>query len=203
MNVFVLCTGRSGSTTFAQACGHFTNFTAGHESRSSIIGPSRLDYPDNHIEADHRLTKQLGALEMRYGDNATYVHLLRDRETVARSMARLIDGPMSSVRAFASTVLGRPSLTPEELMPVCLDYVDTVTTNVNAYLVGKSRAFTIHLESPHASFADFAEAIGAEGDLDAAHRELDVQHNQKRDPSYARKKSQFAQIAMYLANRIP
>ena len=28
MNVFGLCTGRSGSTTFTKAAGHITNFTS-------------------------------------------------------------------------------------------------------------------------------------------------------------------------------
>ena len=32
-NVFVLGTGRCGTVTFSAACGHFDNFTAGHESR--------------------------------------------------------------------------------------------------------------------------------------------------------------------------
>ena len=53
--VFVLCTGRCGSTTFARAAAHATNFTAKHESRTYKLGAQRLAYPDNHIEVDNRL----------------------------------------------------------------------------------------------------------------------------------------------------
>ena len=35
-NVFVLCTGRCGSTTFTQACQHIQNYTASHESKISV-----------------------------------------------------------------------------------------------------------------------------------------------------------------------
>ena len=56
MNVFVLCTGRCGSTTFACACRHIENYTAAHESRSHLAGPERFAYPEDHIEVDNRLS---------------------------------------------------------------------------------------------------------------------------------------------------
>ncbi len=56
MDVFVLCTGRCGSTTFIKACAHITNYTAAHESRTGLLGSDRLDYPGKHIEADNRLS---------------------------------------------------------------------------------------------------------------------------------------------------
>ena len=37
MRVFVLCTGRSGSTTFVRACQHIDNYTASHESTAGPI----------------------------------------------------------------------------------------------------------------------------------------------------------------------
>ena len=85
MNIFVLNTGRCGSTTFIKACQHIQNFTASHESRSVFTGNQRLAYPRNHIEADNRLSWFLGKLDQEYGDNAVYVHLLRDRAATARS----------------------------------------------------------------------------------------------------------------------
>lgn len=204
MNVFVLCTGRSGSTTFAKACGHFSNYTAGHETRARIIGAAeRLAFPANHIEVDHHLNRQLGALDERYGDSATYVHLLRDRQAVARSLARLIDGPHSSVRAFAASTLMRPHLKPDELLPVCLDYVDTVTANIRAFLRDKSRVHTIHVEDPSDSFDAFAVAIGARGDLEAARRELATVHNRKRDVPYAKPKSPAGRLALAVARLVP
>lgn len=60
MNVFVLTTGRSGSTTFYKACRHISNYTCGHESNWSLIGKERLNYPENHIEVDNHLVWMLG-----------------------------------------------------------------------------------------------------------------------------------------------
>ena len=87
MNVFVLNTGRCGSVTFIKACQHISNYTAAHESRSHCIAGERLAFPDNHIEADNRLSWVLGRLDAAYGDNAIYVHLRRDRTDTIRSFA--------------------------------------------------------------------------------------------------------------------
>ena len=84
MNVFVLTTGRSGSVTFAEACRHITNYTAGHETRVGLVGDDRLAYPGDHIEVDDRLAWLLGRLEDAYGDAAFYVHLRRDEQRYGR-----------------------------------------------------------------------------------------------------------------------
>ena len=91
MNVFVLCTGRCGSTTFARAAEHATNFSVGHESRKRLIGAERFAYADNHIEVDNRLSWMLGRLDDHYGERARYVHLTREREAVARSFLQRWD----------------------------------------------------------------------------------------------------------------
>jgi len=68
MRVFILCTGRTGSTSIIEACKHISNYTADHESLAKVFGNQRLDYPDYHIEADNRLSWHLGALNKKYGD---------------------------------------------------------------------------------------------------------------------------------------
>src|SRR5262245_39334592 len=88
MNVFILNTGRCGSTTIIKACSYITNYTAAHESRTGLVGPDRLDYPPNHIEADNRLSWFLGRLERTYGNDAFYVHLKRQDAATARSFAQ-------------------------------------------------------------------------------------------------------------------
>lgn len=75
MNIFVLNTGRCGSTTLIKACRHITNYSEAHESRCAMLGRERLNYPPNHIEADKRLVWLLGRLDKEYGDDALYVHL--------------------------------------------------------------------------------------------------------------------------------
>jgi len=89
MNVFVLNTGRCGSTTFARACRHISNFSSAHESRTYLFGEERLAYPSNHIEVDNRLSWLLGRLDRKYGDRAVYVHLKRNiHDTAASFVAR-------------------------------------------------------------------------------------------------------------------
>lgn len=171
MNVFVLCTGRCGSTTFARACAHMTNFSAGHETRTGLVGDGRLDYRHDHIEVDNRLSWFLGRLEQRYAD-AFFVHLTRDREATARSFLKRYGTGI--VGAYAEHVLmGMRNTDP---LRVCLDYVDTVEANIAAFLRGKT---SCHVRLRHAStdFALFWQAIGARGDLNAALGEWLVRYN--------------------------
>lgn len=67
MNVFVLCTGRCGSTTFIESARHISNYSAGHETRTYLTGAARFDYPQSHIEADNRLSWLLGRLNKTFG----------------------------------------------------------------------------------------------------------------------------------------
>jgi len=81
MNIFVLSTGRCGSTTLAQASQHIQGMSAAHESQR---GEWKRSYPDNHIESDPSLQRLLGWLGREY-PGAFYVHLERRREAVVRS----------------------------------------------------------------------------------------------------------------------
>ena len=174
MNVFVLCTGRCGSVTFARASGHATNFSAGHETRSGVVGDGRMAYPPRHIEADNRLSWMLGRLERAYGDDAFYVHLRRDAEATARSLLKRYGRGI--IRAYqAAILLDCPD--DADPMEVCLDYCHTVNSNIEHFLGNKSRVMTVRLESARDDFQDFWRAIGATGDLSAALGEFDVKHN--------------------------
>jgi hypothetical protein len=77
--------------TFIRACEHIENFTSGHETRTYFTGQKRLAYPNNHIEADNRLSWFWGHLDETFGDNAFYVHLLRNREDTADSFVKRYD----------------------------------------------------------------------------------------------------------------
>ena len=84
MNIFVLCTGRSGSVSLYKICKHIENYTSDHESRKSLD----FSYNENHIEIDNRLCWFLGRLDQTYGDNAIYVHLKRDKNKIAESYSK-------------------------------------------------------------------------------------------------------------------
>jgi len=175
MQVFVLCTGRCGSMTFIHACQHMTNFTAGHESRWGLLFGARLCYPQNHIESDNRLSWCLGGLNEKFGEQAYYVHLLRDREATARSFARRIGGgPGSIVRGYQRSIV---RCRDEDPLEVCRDYVDTVTQNISMFLADKPHVLTVRLEQARRDFRRFWRWIDASGDLDAAMAEWDTRYN--------------------------
>ncbi len=190
MNVFVLNTGRAGSTTFAKACGHIENYISAHESRRAKLGDERFNYPDNHIEADNRLSWLLGRLDRHYGDDAFYVHLKRNERDTARSFLKRYDfGIIESYRK--ATLRGLPDDAPP--MSVALDYCDTVNSNIELFLKDKKRKMEFHLESAREDFKIFWELIGAKGDIDAALSEFDVKYNVSK-PKKSKNKSFLKRI---------
>ena len=174
MRVFVLCTGRCGSTTFAYACKHATNFTTGHESRAKFLGADRFDYPDNHIEIDNRLSWFLGRLEQAYGNSAYYVHLTRDPAKVAESYARRMLNPASIGAAHKRSILMD---SPQDELDVCVDVVDTMLANIESFLKDKSHVLHVSVERCEDDFARFWQWIGAEGALAAALAEWRILYN--------------------------
>lgn len=179
-NIFVLCTGRCGSVTFAKACDHLTNYSSGHESNSRLVGDGRLRYPSGHIEVDNRLAWYLGRLGAAYDDERTlYVHLKRDPEEVAQSHVLRWESTFkaSMIRAYGQGIVMMGSEWPfERRIEVCRDYVSTVTANIEEFLKYRE-SVTVELESAQKDFSGFLDRIGAEGDLDAALSEWEVHHN--------------------------
>jgi hypothetical protein len=191
MNVFVLCTGRSGSSGFIEACKHITNFTAAHESLSKETGQARFQFPQRHIEADNRLSWQLGELDKIYGKDAFYVHLTRNKEATAKSFMNRFLMPKSMIYAYANGIKKRPPeiLTHTERFKICLDYVETVNTNIEVFLKDKPHQLSVELEDIKTGFRLFWKNIKADGNLDKALNEFDIKHNsnpkQNIDPSYS------------------
>ncbi len=181
-NVFVLCTGRNGSLGFARACSHFTNYTAGHETRIRELGDERLNYSASHIEVDNRLAWFLGRLEEKYGDDAVYVHLHRDPEAVAQSYNKRWDYWGGIISAYAGGIV----LSREFGLDVARDMVRTIDENISLFLRGKSRSFVIDIESVEERFPVFAKEIGARGDIDAALAEFRKRHNPSREANSLR-----------------
>lgn len=174
-NIFVLCTGRSGSTTFVRAASHINNYTAGHETRAALVGTERLAYPAHHIEADNRLSWILGRLETRYGERAKYVHLIRDPAEVATSFERRWNMRSSIIWAYRKSILLEAP--EDDRSAVCNDYVDTVTQNIRLFLRDKPDHMEFHLENAVSDWRKFWKWAEAQGDLNASLREWSVAHN--------------------------
>lgn len=177
MNVFVLCTGRTGSVSFTKACQHIDNFSASHESRVKFLGEERLNFPNNHIEVDNRLSWFLGKLGAKYGEKAFYVHLLRNEEATAASFMQRWALPGSIIKGYTDAILMSKG---EKGEAYCLDYVNTVNTNISYFLRDKPLQMRIHLEDIKGGFSTFWNEIGAEGDLDAALSEFNKQYNSSK-----------------------
>jgi hypothetical protein len=175
MNVFVLNTGRCGSSTFIKACQHITNFSCAHESRCHLLGEARFAYPVNHIEADNRLAWFLGKLDYYYGDNAVYVHLKRNRDATANSYSKRMF-PGGIIPAYREGIL---QFLPDEvaLVSVCQDYYDTVNSNIELFLKDKSRKLLFELENAKRNYPKFWELVQAQGDINAALAEFNTAYN--------------------------
>ncbi len=175
MNIFILNTGRCGSTTWIKACRHIGNYSSAHESRVHLIGAQRLAYPDRHIEADNRLSWFLGRLDQRYGDRAFYVHLSREPEDTVFSFTRRMEYPIMQAYREGILLNADPGYRPEDL---ARDYIDTVESNIVLFLKDKHNRMAARLGSSKADFEIFWRVINAEGDLAATLAEFDVCYNQ-------------------------
>jgi len=179
MNIFILNTGRCGSTTFIKACQHISNFTSAHESRSGLLGDERFAYPKNHIEADNRLSWFLGRLDRHYGNSAMYIHLKRNNEKTASSFVRRLLSRFGIIKAYREDILmGLPK--GSDLKSVSLDYCDTVNSNIELFLRDKSKKMDFILENSKQNFIEFWKFIGAEGDINAAISEFNVTYNSSK-----------------------
>lgn len=194
MNVFVLSTGRCGSVTFAKACEHLTNYTSAHESRCGHLGEARVEFPDQHIEADNRLSWFLGRLEKTYGDDAFYVHLVRNREETAKSFNRRWNLNIGIISAYAQGILMQGDVQESDKEAICLDYWDTINENIEAFLKGKKNKMVFELANASSDFPEFLRRIEAEGDLDLALSEWGKSHNASKDTQA--KKIRSNQVSM-------
>jgi hypothetical protein len=183
-NVFVLCTGRCGSVTFAKACEHFSNYTSGHETRIAKVGDDRLAFAERHIEVDNRLAWFLGRIQAKYGDRAFYVHLTRDEREVAASYDRRWHHHGSLIQAFDQGISHHPS--PHE--QAGLELARTINENIRSFLRDKPHQMTIDIRQIEALFPEFVKQIGAQGDLQAALGEFSRQHNATAPESRAKSK---------------
>lgn len=166
----MLCTGRCGSRTLARALRHATNWTVGHERNVKDV-TDRLIYPDRHVEVDNRLAFFLGPLAHRY-PAATWVHLVRDPDATARSLAATSwRGKRGIMPAFAQRIIWSSADSPAERLRAARVYVATQTANIETFLADRPH-IRIQIEDPHAAFDRVWDRLGMTGDRQAAHDQL-------------------------------
>jgi len=173
MNIFILNTGRCGSTTFIKACQHITNYTSTHESLSTCTGKLRLSYPINHIEADNRLSWFLGRLDEKH-PGAFYVHLTRNPRDTIKSFSKREN--FGIIKAYKEGILlgGEDNQSSHD---IAADYIHTVESNINYFLKDKTDKMYFKLETAVDDFKVFWKTISAEGNLNAALAEWSINYN--------------------------
>jgi len=189
--------------TFAHACEHLTNYTSAHESLVDQIGDARFAYPENHIEADNRLTWHLGQLAEKFdSQDVLYVHLRRDPEKIAQSFLKRwedIQFGSAILPAFANGIVMREKAWPRERrIEVCRFYVDTVIANTEQFIKTRPH-MTVELEDGGISFNHFLDRIGAAGDLDATRTAWTTVQN---DHAYSRALNTQPSLVRKVASRI-
>jgi len=174
MNIFILNTGRCGSTTFIKACKHINNYSSAHESLTAHTGIKRLAYPAQHIEADNRLAWFLGRLDREYGNNAFYVHLSRDRQKTIESFSKREN--FGIMKAYKEAILLHSDAN-QNAEKIAKDYIETIESNIELFLKDKSNKMNFSLENSHQHFKKFWNEISAEGDINAALDEFKINYN--------------------------
>ncbi len=192
MNVFILNTGRCGSSAFIKACSHITNYSSAHESKNGLLQKSRFNFPKNHIEADNRLSWQLGKLDEAYGNDAIYVHLKRSTKDTARSFARRYSDGI--IKAFYITLISnnqpkaiKRMSKQSEPIDVAIDYCDTVNSNIKFFLKDKKHKMLIKIENIDKDFILFWKLIDAKGNINNALDEFNIKHNSYKHQSFFNK----------------
>lgn len=196
-NVFVLCAGRCGSVSFAKACSHFTNYTSGHETRHGKFNEERVNFANGHIEVDNRLAWFLGRLQETYGEDAFYVHLIRDQRQVAASYDRRWHHRGSLIQGFDQAIL-RNTLPHDD---TGLELVRTIDENIRCFLRDKPHVMTIDIDQIEHQFPVFAQRVGAHGEIQNALAEFSQRHNTTAPNNEQKSKHSLPIVRLTIANR--
>lgn len=192
-NVFVLSTGRTGTVTLTRACQHIKNYSCSHESRSRLLGESRLAYPEHHIEIDNRLVWMLGRLDQKFGREAFYVHMKRNPEATAKSYFNRRCGNITILPAYQRGILKRLD---RANMDTARDMIETVNRNIETFLKDKPYQMEFNLESAEIDMTRLFDFIGADVDEEVAMKEFEIRHNKSVSRRWFQKRIDSMKIFM-------
>jgi hypothetical protein len=190
VNVFVVGTGRCGTSTFYQAARTIVGFTAGHETTAGTV-PS-WQFADQHIEVAAQLVYGIPRLRATYPD-ARWVHLVRDREPCVRSLARQC---WESMAAFAKQWFLCDH--PADVALAAEQFHDLTNELIEA-LLPPDATMKIRVEELVEAWPRFCEWIGAEYDEEAAAGIL----HRKYNPGTARGRDNFIEDTLPKTSETP
>lgn len=150
--IFVVGTGRCGTTTFARACENARNRTVGHETCAGKV--YSFEYPQKHIEVDAPLVFRMNDLR-RLNPGCRFVHLIRtDRAACIESMVRY---DPEICRAFGWMVYHFAEC---DALTGAAALYDTITR-----IPKGNDVLTVSLESIKENWSKCWEWMGCEGDF--------------------------------------
>lgn len=171
MRIFVVGTGRCGTSTFYHAAKHATNYHVGHESRAGRREPNDYIYPDQTLEISCHLSFAVPLLYERNGfHDVKIVHLVRERRPCIESLARVKD-------ALQSLAFGIQQCKPKsdtEHLAWAEWWYDLVNENISATAW---HPFEFQMEAAEDFWPDFWMWAGCEGDFDASMEEWRRKYN--------------------------
>lgn len=189
--VFVVGTGRCGTTSFYNACKHITNYSCSQEKFTRNPGYVKM-IPDNHIAIDNRLSFHLGSLLEYFGNRRFYfVWLRRNRKATAESFAKRFANPHGIMAAHYRSIMQRYKTDPYKLdykakLEIANDYIEMVDNNIKLFMTCVINNFNednfqvIEIENIKLEFAEFWKNIEAKGAMNIAMREFDKLYNKSK-----------------------
>ena len=163
MRIFVVGTGRCGSSTFYQACKTITNYTCGHETFAGQV--HNFEYLDNHIEVAVQNVQALALLQNKYPNNMI-VQLIREPKGCIQS---LFEQCPEYLKAWSFQVY----LTTEVTEKVAEAYYHCV----NQHIAKIPNLVTVRVDDLEWFWARFIQSIGAECDMEQAQKILSRKYN--------------------------
>lgn len=177
MRIFVVGTGRCGTSTFYHAACHATNYTVGHESRAGTINDYL--YPDHRIEVSSHLAFAVPVLRATHSiarigasGGCRFVHLIRELASCVSSMAAVREAIRSLAFGIAEGNVNTQS--GKDFRRWAAWLYDLVNANIAATAAD---AFRLELERAEERWLDCWEFMGCEGDFEASLAEWRWKYN--------------------------
>lgn len=189
--VFVVGTGRCGTTSFYNACKHINNYSCSFEKFTRTPGYVKM-IPDDHIVIDNRLSFHLGSINEYFGNRRFYfVWLRRNRKAVAESFAKRFDNSYGIISMHYRSIMQRYKSDPNKLdhktkLIIANDYIEMVENNIKLFLISAMSNFNednlqiIEIENINLEFPLFCKNIKAKVDINLAMREFTKMYNKSK-----------------------
>lgn len=130
-NIFIISPGRTATYAMSKAFSNVSDYTCAHESRVGFFNDQRINYPDNHIELDNRLSFYLPQLTRKYSKkNSLLVIVNRDRNSIAKSYNKRWR-KINIMKAFSQGI--HMNDLQSNNIDVCLAYVNYIYETIDYF----------------------------------------------------------------------